>query len=97
MTPNFGAPGARCGKAATRSPPKALQTPTPTVEYSHSPLYLLNIYMLIMLADNILYAAAIAVPLALLCRVTLPSSSAPVAAITTEFTTIHPGFLRPVF
>ena len=75
--PNFGAPGARCGKAATRSPPKALQTPTPTVEYSHSPLYLFKIYMLIMLVDNILYAATIAVPLALLCRVALPSSSPP--------------------
>ena len=44
----------RCGKAATRSPPKDLQTSTSTVEYSHSPLF--KIYMLIMLADNILYA-----------------------------------------
>ena len=87
MTPsNSGAPGARCGIAATRSPPTALQTVVSTVEYSDSPLYIFKIYMLILLADNILYAGSMSRPL---CPVA-------VAAVTTESNTIHPGFLRQI-
>ena len=44
--PNSGAPGARCGIAATRFPPTALQTAALTVENNDSPLYFFLKYTL---------------------------------------------------
>ena len=102
MTPsNSGAPGARCGIAATRSPPTALQTVVSTVEYSDSPPYLFEIYRLIMLADNMLvrrFPDTIAAPPAPpLQRHVALVFTALVAAVTTESTTIHPSSLRQFY